>query len=126
MHADDHFISTFIDKYDCVVIDYNFYRHWNHLFDLQKTQTCHRAIRSKKKYSIFCENTFISNTTKSKFIGIFGGGIVADVTAFAAASQEIRFDLIPTTLSMIDACIGGKTGVNAFPYGKTYWYVRLS
>ena len=60
MHADDHFISTFIDKYDCVVIDYNFYRHWNHLFDYTKKPKLVIELSEAKKYSIFCENTFIS------------------------------------------------------------------
>ena len=50
---------------------------------------------------------------------IVGGGILADTAAFAAALDHQPFRLIPTTLlSMVDACIGGKTGVNFSPYGK--------
>lgn len=50
---------------------------------------------------------------------IVGGGILADTAAFAAALDGHAFRLIPTTLlAMIDACIGGKTGVNFAPYGK--------
>ncbi|MDQ3233197.1 MAG: 3-dehydroquinate synthase [Pseudobdellovibrionaceae bacterium] len=50
---------------------------------------------------------------------IVGGGILADTAAFAAALDGQSFRLIPTTLlSMVDACIGGKTGVNFSPYGK--------
>lgn len=44
-----------------------------------------------------------------------GGGVVGDLTGFAAASwlRGIRFIQIPTTLlSMVDSSVGGKTGVN--------------
>ncbi len=50
---------------------------------------------------------------------IVGGGILADTAAFAAALDGQSFRLVPTTLlAMVDACIGGKTGVNFSPYGK--------
>lgn len=44
-----------------------------------------------------------------------GGGIVGDVAGFAAATwmRGMPLVLCPTTLlSMVDACLGGKTGVN--------------
>lgn len=44
-----------------------------------------------------------------------GGGIVSDVAGFAAATYNrgVRLAIIPTTLlSMVDAAIGGKTGIN--------------
>ena len=49
-----------------------------------------------------------------------GGGIVGDVTGFAAATwlRGLDFIQIPTTLlSMVDSSVGGKTGVN-HPKGK--------
>jgi 5-deoxy-5-amino-3-dehydroquinate synthase len=49
-----------------------------------------------------------------------GGGIVTDVAGFAAASYHRGIDVVhvPTTLlGMVDAAIGGKTGVN-LPEGK--------
>jgi 3-dehydroquinate synthase len=50
---------------------------------------------------------------------IVGGGIISDVAAFAAALVGAEFDLVPTTLlAMVDACVGGKTGVNFPPFGK--------
>lgn len=50
---------------------------------------------------------------------IIGGGILSDAAAFAAAHTQSEFTLVPTTLlSMIDACVGGKTGVNFPPFGK--------
>lgn len=50
---------------------------------------------------------------------IVGGGVLADTAAFAASLCQAPFTLVPTTLlSMVDACIGGKTGVNFPPFGK--------
>ena len=49
-----------------------------------------------------------------------GGGIVTDVAGFAAATYHRGIDVIhvPTTLlGMVDAAVGGKTGVN-LPEGK--------
>lgn len=49
-----------------------------------------------------------------------GGGVVGDMTGFAAAMwmRGIRFIQIPTTLlSQVDSSVGGKTGVN-LPAGK--------
>jgi len=44
-----------------------------------------------------------------------GGGVVGDLTGYAAASwlRGIRFIQVPTTLlSMVDSSVGGKTGIN--------------
>jgi 3-dehydroquinate synthase len=49
-----------------------------------------------------------------------GGGVVGDMTGFAAATYQrgVDFIQIPTTLlSMVDSSVGGKTGVN-HPLGK--------
>lgn len=49
-----------------------------------------------------------------------GGGVVSDVAGFAAATwmRGVRFVICPTTMeAMLDAAIGGKTGVN-LPAGK--------
>lgn len=49
-----------------------------------------------------------------RLVGI-GGGVICDMTAFAASvyMRGIAVDLIPSTLlSMVDASLGGKTGVD--------------
>ena len=49
-----------------------------------------------------------------------GGGVVGDMTGFAAASYQrgVNFIQVPTTLlAMVDSSVGGKTGVN-HPLGK--------
>ncbi len=57
---------------------------------------------------------------RSSTMVALGGGVVGDMTGFAASSwlRGINFIQVPTTvLAMVDASIGGKTGVN-HPQGK--------
>jgi 3-dehydroquinate synthase len=57
---------------------------------------------------------------RSSTLLALGGGVVGDMTGFAAATwlRGINFIQVPTTLlAMVDASIGGKTGVN-HPKGK--------
>ncbi len=54
-----------------------------------------------------------------------GGGVVGDLTGFAAASYQrgVRFIQVPTTLlSQVDSSVGGKTAVN-HPSVKHDWRV---
>lgn len=57
---------------------------------------------------------------RSSLIVALGGGVVGDMAGFAASTwlRGIRVAQVPTTLlAMVDAAIGGKTGVN-HPQGK--------
>ncbi|NGX45531.1 MAG: 3-dehydroquinate synthase [Chlamydiae bacterium] len=57
---------------------------------------------------------------KDSHIIALGGGVVTDLVGFLAATycRGVTLTLVPTTLlGMVDACLGGKTGVNT-PYGK--------
>ncbi len=64
-----------------------------------------------KLYDFLAENSF----TRSDFLIALGGGVVGDLTGFAAATymRGIEFVQIPTTvLSQVDSSVGGKTAVD--------------
>lgn len=61
-----------------------------------------------------------NRVTRTDVMIALGGGVVGDLTGFAAAIhlRGIAFFQVPTTLlSMIDSSVGGKTGVNS-EFGK--------
>ncbi len=61
-----------------------------------------------------------NNLERSSTMIALGGGVIGDMTGFAAATwlRGINFVQVPTSLlAMVDASIGGKTGVN-HPKGK--------
>ena len=67
-------------------------------------------------YDALLSNKFDRNCT----VIALGGGVVGDITGFAAASYQrgVAFIQVPTTLlSQVDSSVGGKTGVN-HPLGK--------
>lgn len=52
---------------------------------------------------------------RSDVLIAFGGGVVGDITGFAAATllRGVRYVQVPTTLlAMVDSSVGGKTGVD--------------
>jgi 3-dehydroquinate synthase len=67
-------------------------------------------------YTALLEGRFDRSST----LVALGGGVVGDITGFAAASYQrgVDFIQVPTTLlSQVDSSVGGKTGVN-HPLGK--------
>jgi len=67
-------------------------------------------------FTALLENRFNRGCT----LVALGGGVVGDITGFAAASYQrgVAFLQIPTTLlAQVDSSVGGKTGVN-HPLGK--------
>jgi 3-dehydroquinate synthase len=61
-----------------------------------------------------------SGCDRRSWVVAFGGGVVGDLAGFAASSvlRGLPFVQVPTTLlAMVDASVGGKTGIN-LPEGK--------
>ncbi len=66
------------------------------------------------------ERLFDAKFDRNSTLIAFGGGVIGDMTGFAASIflRGIKFIQIPTTLlSMVDSSVGGKTGINN-KYGK--------
>jgi len=73
-----------------------------------------------KNVNLILNKLFKFNFNRNDCIISFGGGIVGDVSGFAASifKRGLKFVNIPTTLlAQVDSSIGGKTGVNN-KYGK--------
>lgn len=78
-------------------------------------------------YDVLMDHHFNRDVT----LVALGGGVVGDMTGFAAASfmRGVDFIQIPTTLlSQVDSSVGGKTGIN-HPKGKNmigaFWQPQL-
>jgi len=83
--------------------------------------------RAMEIVAFLCDNAF----TRSDLAVALGGGVVGDITGFAAAIYQRGMDYIqvPTTLlAAVDSSVGGKTAVN-IPQGKNlvgaFWQPRL-
>ncbi|MGD9368819.1 MAG: 3-dehydroquinate synthase [Desulfobacteraceae bacterium] len=77
------------------------------------------GLGEKIKTLITIENIFDQlinlEADRTTFIVGVGGGIVGDITGFAASTymRGVRFGFVPTTLlAQVDATVGGKNGVN--------------
>lgn len=78
------------------------------------------GAKSLSTVEMLCRNWASWGLTRSDVVIALGGGVVTDTAGFAAASYHrgVAVVHVPTTLlGMIDAAIGGKTGVN-LPEGK--------
>ncbi len=79
------------------------------VFHAGEAQKCHKTLISI--YDFLMDNRF----NRSDFLIALGGGVVGDITGFAAATymRGIPFVQIPTTvLAQVDSSVGGKTAVN--------------
>ncbi len=71
-----------------------------------------KSLRELNKIYTFLLTQKIS---RDDFILAVGGGVTSDLVGYAAATtlRGIRWGVVPTTLlGMVDAAIGGKTGIN--------------
>lgn len=71
-------------------------------------------------YAALLEYLLSERLTRSDALIALGGGVVGDLTGFAAATYQrgIKFIQVPTTLlAMVDSSVGGKTAVN-LEHGK--------
>ncbi len=87
--------------------------------------------KSGVEYLNILEHLAQNGLTRSDLLIALGGGVVGDITGFAAATylRGIRFVQIPTTLlAMVDSSVGGKTAID-LPSGKNlcgaFWQPSL-
>ncbi len=76
--------------------------------------------KNQETIDYILEALFNHRFNRSSLLVAFGGGVIGDMTGYAASIYQrgIDFVQIPTTLlSQVDASVGGKTGINN-AYGK--------
>ena len=102
----DRNVQQYVDKFasgkPCFVIEAT---------EEQKTMTTVMSI---------CRWLLSQGADRSALVLAVGGGVTSDMAGFAASiyKRGVRYANIPTTLlSMVDACVGGKTAVNTY-FGK--------
>lgn len=76
--------------------------------------------KNMQTLEMILDSCFESKLDRKSLLVAFGGGVIGDMTGFAASIYQrgVDFIQIPTTLlSQVDASVGGKTGINN-KYGK--------
>lgn len=76
--------------------------------------------KNMQTLEMILEHCFEQRLDRKSLLVAFGGGVIGDMTGFAASIYQrgIDFVQVPTTLlSQVDASVGGKTGINN-KYGK--------
>ena len=78
------------------------------------------ASKSREQYFAILDFLAENRVTRTDLLVALGGGVVGDLTGFAAATylRGIKFIQMPTTvLAAVDSSVGGKTGID-IPEGK--------
>jgi len=74
------------------------------------------ATKSWSQLESLCDRLLELEVERGEHIVAFGGGVIGDLTGFAAAivKRGIGFVQVPTTLlAQVDSSVGGKTAINA-------------
>lgn len=113
----DH-LGRYLPKGRIVLItDENVRRLYGHRFPEGEVITIGYGEKHKtlETLAAIYDRLIVAEADRSTFIVGIGGGIVGDVTGFAASTymRGLRFGFVATTLlAQVDATVGGKNGVN--------------
>jgi 3-dehydroquinate synthase len=123
-------LKEFVDPKNSVIItDENVFRNHQKRFKNQKVIVLQPGEEQKTQAtvdSIISQLIMMEADRKTTLIGV-GGGVVTDITGYTASvyMRGIKFGFIPTTLlSMVDASIGGKNGVDVGVYKNLVGTIR--
>lgn len=107
--------NQFLDNVDqnyLIIKDENVDINYDNIISLPFSEQTKNLATVNQLYDLFIDSNVSRETTT---IVAVGGGVTLDVVGYAAATfkRGIRVIYVPTTLlSMVDASVGGKTGVN--------------
>lgn len=107
--------NQFLDNVDqnyLIIKDENVDINYDNIISLPFSEQTKNLATVNQLYDLFIDRNVSRETTT---IVAVGGGVTLDVVGYAAATfkRGIKVIYVPTTLlSMVDASVGGKTGVN--------------
>lgn len=110
-----------LNKRHLIVIDAKLHDLYSELFDTIDKQdnilylSTSEGVKDWKTVNTILEQCHCLQLTKEDVLWGIGGGVLTDIVAFAASiwKRGCRLRLVPTTfVGMIDAAIGGKTGIH--------------
>jgi len=112
-----------------LVTDDNVYECHKQLFEGWQTIVIPAGEQHKQQSTVdYIINELIDKKAdRNSFIVGVGGGVVTDITGFAASiyMRGVKFGFVPTTiLAMVDASIGGKNGVDVGVYKNLVGLIR--
>lgn len=111
-------IRRFVKPENSVIVtDSNILRHYSAMFDDYPVIVIGTGeeIKNLSTIEYIMRRMIELRYTRNTFLVGIGGGIVSDITGFAASifMRGIRFGFVSTSLlSQVDASVGGKNGVN--------------
>jgi 3-dehydroquinate synthase len=123
-------LNEFVDQKNAVIItDENVFSNHKKRFKNWRVIVLPPGEENKTQAtvdSIVAQLIMTEADRKTTLIGV-GGGVITDITGYAASiyMRGIKFGFIPTTmLSMVDASIGGKNGVDVGIYKNLVGTIR--
>lgn len=124
----EHFLASFDGRKKVILTDENVFEHWitdltTNYPSLSKAEIIQLPAGEEYKTIEVCTQVWSALSEyefgRNDLLINFGGGVITDLGGFVASlfKRGMSFVNIPTTLlSMVDASLGGKTGVDLGPY----------
>lgn len=115
VYIESGLFNQFLDNVDqnyLIIKDENVDINYDNIISSPFSEQTKNLATVNQLYDLFIENNVSRETTT---IVAVGGGVTLDVVGYAVATfkRGIKVIYVPTTLlSMVDASVGGKTGVN--------------
>src|SRR5690349_9572869 len=123
-------LKEFVDQQNSVIItDENVFANHKKRFKNWRVIVLQPGEEQKSQAtvdSIIAQLIMMEADRKTTLVGV-GGGVITDITGYTASvyMRGIKFGFIPTTLlSMVDASIGGKNGVDVGIYKNIVGIIR--
>ncbi len=120
--AEFAYLEQIVSKQQTILItDENVFEIHRQLFSGWQTIVLPAGEQHKQQATVdyIIGELITKNADRNTFIVGIGGGVVTDITGYAASiyMRGVKFGFIPTTiLAMVDASIGGKNGVDVGIY----------